>query len=123
MMAALLQIKEKQIMQLWMMGIFLGPKIGKTIGGFFNALIDSMIGNDNDAVKKAEAAAKISLSIAALVGTLTLCLVALVILWKTNTPEDLIGGAKLLLGVVTFSLIIIGLLGSKWFKREKNEGL
>lgn len=123
MMAALLQIKEKQIMQLWMMGVFLGPKNGAAIGGFFNALIDSMIGKNKDAVKKAEAAAKMTLSIAALVGTLTLCLVALVILWKTNTPEDLIGGAKLLLGVVTFSLIIIGLLGSKWFKREKNEGL
>ena len=123
MMAALLQIKEKQIMQLWMMGVFLGPKNGAAIGGFFKALIDSMIGKNKDAVKKAEAAAKMTLSIAALVGTLTLCLVALVILWKTNTPEDLIGGAKLLLGVVTFSLIIIGLLGSKWFKREKNEGL
>ena len=71
-------------MQLWMMGVFLGPKNGKAIGEFFKALIDSMIGNDNDAVKKAEAAAKMSLSIAALVGTLTLCLVALVILWKSE---------------------------------------
>lgn len=123
MMAALLQIKEKQIMQLWMMGLFLGPKSGAAIGGFFKALIDSMIGNDKDSVKKAEAAAKMALSVATLVGTLTLSLVALVILSKTSDGKDLAIGIGLLLGVVGFALGIIKLLGSEWFKREKNKGL
>ena len=123
MMTALLQIKEEQIKQLWMMGIFLGPKIGESIGGFFKTLIDSMIGNDKDGVKKAEVAAKMASSVAALVGTLTLSLVALVILSKTSDGKDLAIGAGLLLGVVIFALGIIKLLGSEWFKREKNEGL
>ena len=122
MMAALLQIKEKQIMQLWMMGIFLGPKIGKAIGGFFKELIDKLAGGRNG-VEKAKAAAKVALSVAALVGTLTLSLIALVILWKTNDIKDLLGGLGLLTIVVGFALGIIKLLGSKWFKREKNEGL
>ena len=105
-----------------MMGIFLGPKIGASIGGFFKELIDKLAGGKNG-VEKANAAAKVALSIAALVGTLTLCLVALVILWKTNDIKDLLGGFGLLTMVVAFALGIIKRLGSKWFKREKNEGL
>ena len=123
MMAALLQIKEKQIMQLWMMGVFLGPKNGKAIGGFFKALIDSMIGNNKDSVKRVETATKMALSVAALIGTLTLSLVALVILSKTSDGKDLAIGIGLLLGVVGFALGIIKLLGSDWFKHEKNEGV
>lgn len=105
-----------------MMGVFLGPKIGKAIGGFFKALIDKLAGG-RDGVEKAQAAAKVALSAAALVGTLTLCLVALVILWKTNDIKDLLGGFGLLTLVVGFAVGIIKLLGSKWFKREANEGL
>jgi len=105
-----------------MMGVFLGPKIGAAIGGFFKELIDKLAGGRNG-VEKAKAAAKVALSVATLVGTLSLCLIALVILWKTNDLKDLAGGAGLLLGVVIFALGIIKLLGSKWFKREANEGL
>ena len=59
MMEALLQIKEKQIMQLKMMSIFLGPKNGAAIGGFFKEIIDKLAGGKNS-VEKANAAAKVA---------------------------------------------------------------
>ena len=109
-------------MQLWMMGVFLGPKIGAAIGGFFKELIDKLAGGRNG-VEKAKAAAKVALSIATLVGTLSLCLIALVILWKSNDLKDLAGGAGLLLGVVGFALGIIWILGSDKLKKSALEGL
>ena len=109
-------------MQLWMMGVFLGPKIGAAIGGFFKELIDKLAGGRNG-VEKAKAAAKVALSVATLVGTLSLCLIALVILWKSNDLKDLAGGAGLLLGVVGFALGIIWILGSDKFKKSALEGL
>ena len=105
-----------------MMGIFLGPKIGASIGGFFKELIDKLAGGKNS-VEKANAAAKVALSLSALVGTLTISLIALVILWKTNDIKDVLGGFGLLTMVVAFALGITKLLGSKWFKQGKNEGL
>ena len=105
-----------------MMGIFLGPKIGASIGGFFKELIDKLAGGKNS-VEKANAAAKVASSLAALVGTLTISLIALVILWKTNDIKDVLGGFGLLTMVVAFALGIIKLLGSKWFNQEKNKGL
>ena len=105
-----------------MMSIFLGPKNGAAIGGFFKEIIDKLAGGKNS-VEKANAAAKVALTLVALVGTLTLSLIALVILWKTNDIKDVLGGFGLLTMVVAFALGIIKLLGSKWFKNEKNEGL
>jgi Kef-type K+ transport system membrane component KefB len=122
MLSAILSISGKDYTKLWLIGRFFGKRTGKNIGEFFKELIDKLAGGRNG-VEKAKAASKVAISVAALVGTLSLCLIALVILWKTNDLKDLAGGVGLLLGVVGFALGIIWLLGSKWFKREANEGL
>ena len=121
-MAAILQIKQKDIMQLWFMGKMLGPKIGAAIGGFFQSLIDKLAGGPSGAAK-AQAAAKVALSVSTMIGTLTLSLVALVLLFKLNKWQDLVGGSAMLLGIVALSLGIIQVLGSKKFKREANQAI
>ena len=86
--------------------VFFGKKTGENIGGFFKALIDKLAGG-RSGVEKAKAAAKVAMSVAALIGTLSLCLIALVILWKSNDIKDILGGIGLLTLVVAFALGII----------------
>jgi hypothetical protein len=122
MLSAILSISGKDYTKLWLIGRFFGKRTGENIGDFFKALVDKLAGGRNG-VEKAKAAAKVALSVAALVGTLSLCLIALVILWKTNDLKDIAGGAGLLLGIVGFALRIIWILGSDKFKKSAIEGL
>lgn len=122
MIGELLLIDKEKIMQLWFMGTMLGPRIGKAIGGFFKELIEKLTHGDPKG-SKAAAAAKIILSISTLIGVLTLSLVALVLLFKNNDWQDLVGGGAMLIGVVALSLRIIKILGSPKFNREANKAL
>ena len=58
-----------------------------------------------------------------LIGELTLSTIALVLVAKKSKWTDVVQGIVMLSAVVAFALGIIKLLGSKWFKGEKNEGL
>ena len=49
--------------------------------------------------------------------------VALVLVAKKSKWSDVVQGIVMLSAVVAFAFGIIKLLGSKWFKGEKNEGL
>lgn len=116
-MAAILAITPKKIMQLWLMGRMLGPKTGANIGDFFKALVDKIAGGPGGSAK-AQAAAKVALSIAAMIGTLTLCFIGMVIVYKKYSIEELIGGTVLLMGIITLGLGIIKILTSKWFNNK-----
>ena len=121
--AALLAITKEKIMQLWFMGVMLGEKIGNAIGKFFKAIVNNIAGQGEKDVERANAAAKVAISVSAMIGVLTLSLVALVLLFKTNKWEDLVGGSAMLIGVVALSFGIIKILGSDKFKGKANAGL
>ena len=72
--------------------------------------------NVSDGLKSLE---KITL----LIGGLTLATVALVLVAKNTKWTDVAQGIMMLTTVVAFTLGIAKLLGSKWFKQGKNEGL
>ena len=58
-----------------------------------------------------------------LIGGLSLSAIALVLVAKNTKWTDVAQGIMMLTVVVAFTLGIIKLLGSKWFKQGKNEGL
>lgn len=122
MLSGILSISGKDYTKLWLIGRFFGKRTSKNIGEFFKELIDKLAGGRNG-VEKAKAASKVAISVAALVGTLSLCLIALVILWKSNDIKDILGGIGLLTLVVAFALGIIYILGSNKFKKSAVEGL
>ena len=102
-------------------GILLNQKKGENIGKFFKSLIDSLTGGRND-IEKAKTATKMALSIAVLIGTLTVSLVALTMLVAIGRGA-VIGGLLLLGILVTGSYKLMKKLASLEFKTKSKESL
>ena len=58
-----------------------------------------------------------------LIGGLTLSLTVLVLVAKKSKWTDVVQGIMMLTAITVFTIGIIKLLSSKWFKQEKNDGL
>lgn len=110
-------IPMKDILKMWAMGLLIGPKTGRAIGGFFAAIVDSLTKNDPKG-EKAEKAIGIAKSITHLIGMLTLSLVIMVALAVFAPPSKLAIGVGMLVGLLIMSWGIMRFLTSDKIKGQ-----
>lgn len=110
-------IPMKDILKMWAMGLLVGPKTGRAIGGFFAAIVDSLTKNDPKG-EKAEKAIGIAKSITHLIGMLTLSLVIMVALAVFAPPAKLAIGVGMLVGLLIMSWGIMRFLTSDKIKGQ-----